>query len=89
MNVIEGDMHLIGIRPEHLTLDPAAPFRGRVRNVESTGADRFARVATPRGDMIVRLTASRPLPAAGEEVGIAFDDARLRRFDRTTGALLA
>jgi ABC-type sugar transport system ATPase subunit len=89
MNVIEGDMHLIGIRPEHLTLDPAAPFRGRVRNVESTGADRFARVATPRGDLIVRLTASRPLPAAGEEVGIAFDDARLRRFDRTTGALLA
>jgi ABC-type sugar transport system ATPase subunit len=88
MNVIEGDMHLIGIRPEHLSLDATAAFRGCVQSVETTGADRFARVRTPRGDVVVRL-AARQHAAAGEEVGIAFDEAHVRRFDSHSGALLA
>jgi ABC-type sugar transport system ATPase subunit len=88
MNVIEGDMHLIGIRAEHLSLAPDAGFRGRVLSVESTGADRFVRAATPRGEVTIRLTAEQPKPPAGEEIGIVFDQTQVRRFDRTTGALL-
>jgi ABC-type sugar transport system ATPase subunit len=88
MNVIEGDMHLIGIRAEHLSLDPDAAFRGRVVSVESTGADRFVRAATKRGEIAIRLAGQQPKPDVGEEIGIAFDDARVCRFDRTTGALL-
>ena len=89
MNVISGDMHLLGIRPEHLWLDANAVLRGRVLSVESTGADRFVRAHTPRGEVVIRLAAEQRQPAAGEKVGIAYEDARVRRFDQTTGALLA
>jgi multiple sugar transport system ATP-binding protein len=88
MNLIDGDMHLLGIRPEHVYLDPAAPLRGRVVSVESTGADRFLYCLTPRGEIVLRVPAGGPHPAAGEEIGIAYDRARTRRFDRATGKLL-
>lgn len=89
MNVIDGDMHLLGIRPEHVHLDADATFRGRIVSLESTGADRFVRATTPRGEIAMRLAAGREQPAVGDEVGIVFDDARVRRYDRTTGRLLS
>lgn len=88
MNVIDGDMHLIGIRPEHVTIDANAALRARVVAVESTGADRFVHVAAPPGEIVLRLSASRPHPAIGEEVGIAYDQTRVCHFDRSTGKLL-
>lgn len=88
MNLIDGDMHLLGIRPEHVRLDPNAALRGRVASIESTGADRFVRASTARGEVVIRLAAEQRQPAAGEDVGIAFEDARVRRFDRSTGRLL-
>lgn len=88
MNVIDGDMHLLGIRPEHVDLDANAALRGRVVSIESTGADRFVHASTPRGEIVLRLSVNRPQPAAGEEVGISFDEQRVRRFDRSTGKLL-
>ena len=88
MNLIEDDMHLLGIRPEHLDLDPTAPLRGRVVSIESTGADRFIYADTARGEVVLRLPASCAQPAIGEHVGIAYDQARVRRYDRTTGKLL-
>jgi ABC-type sugar transport system ATPase subunit len=88
MNIIDGDMHLIGIRAEHLSLDPTSAFRGRVVSVESTGADRFVRAATPKGEIVVRLAALQPKPASGETIGIAFDESHACRFDRSTGALV-
>lgn len=88
MNVIDGDMHLLGIRPEHVHFDANAQLRGRVIAVQSTGIDRFVHASTPRGDVVLRLLAQQPRPASGEEIGISFDDAGVRRFDRTTGTLL-
>lgn len=88
MNLIDGDMHLLGIRPEDATLDPAAPLRGRVLSIESTGADRFIHAGTPRGEIVLRVQAGRVHPAIGEEIGITYDQTRVRRFDRSTGKLL-
>lgn len=88
MNVIDGEMHLLGIRPEHVSIDGSAALRGRVVSIESSGADRFVHASTPRGEIVLRLPSDRPQPAIGEEAGIAFDDARIRRFDRSTGKLL-
>ena len=89
MNLIDGDMHLIGIRPEHVRFDRTAPLRGLVASVHSTGADRFVRLDTPRGTLVMRLAPGVQQPAAGEEAGIAFDDVHVRRFDRSTGRLLS
>jgi ABC-type sugar transport system ATPase subunit len=89
MNVIDGDMHLLGIRPEHIRIDAPATLRGRVVSLQSTGADRFVRVHTPRGELVARLPEGQPQPAIGEELGVAFDDARIRRYDRSTGRLLS
>lgn len=88
MNVIDGDAHMLGIRPEHVRIDANAALRGRVVSNESTGADRFLHASTPRGEIVLRLPADRPQPAPGEEIGITFDEARIRRFDRSTGKLL-
>lgn len=88
MNVIEDGMQFLGIRPEQVSLDANATFRGRVIAVESTGADRFVRASTPRGEIAIRLPAHERQPVVGEDVGIAFDEASARRYDRSTGALV-
>ena len=88
MNVLDGDECLFGIRPEHVLLDAAAPLRGRVLDVRSSGPDRYVHVRTQRGELIVRSQADLPAFSRGDEVGIRFAAAHVRRFDRSTGALL-
>jgi multiple sugar transport system ATP-binding protein len=88
MNVIDNEMDLIGIRPEHVTLDPAAALRGSVVFVQNTGGDRYLHAQTPRGDVVVRMPARAPHPAVGESVGIALNSAHICRYDRATGELL-
>ncbi|HLI96797.1 MAG TPA: ABC transporter ATP-binding protein [Candidatus Baltobacteraceae bacterium] len=88
MNVIDGDMQLLGIRPEHTYLDANSALRGHVTSMQTTGADRFLRTATTRGEIVLRLPAQQSCPAPGEEIGIGFHEDRVRRFDRSTGAIL-
>src|SRR5579884_4327330 len=88
MNVLDGDECLFVIRPEHVLLDAAAPLRGRVLDVRSSGPDRYVHVRTQRGELIVRSQADLPAFSRGDEVGIRFAAAHVRRFDRSTGALL-
>jgi ABC-type sugar transport system ATPase subunit len=88
MNLIDGDMHLLGIRPEHIHFDSSARLRGRVVSIESTGADRFLYAGTSRGEIVLRVPAGSAHPAVGEEIGIAYDETHVRRFDRASGKLL-
>lgn len=88
MNLLDGEMQITGIRPEHVHIDASAPLRGRVIARESNGADAFIHVSTPRGDVFARTAGSQIAPQIGEEVGIAFDPHFICRFDRTTGALI-
>jgi ABC-type sugar transport system ATPase subunit len=88
MNVIDGDMQLIGIRPEHVVLDPAASLRGRILWVQNTGGDRYLHAQTPRGDVVARVPGRALHLAVGESVGLAFDAAHVRHYDRATGELM-
>ncbi len=88
MNLLDGDMEITGIRPEHVTFESTSAFRGRVIAQEFTGADTFVRVATGRGELLAR-TSGVQTPQAGEQVGITFAPQHSRRFDRVTGELLA
>ena len=88
MNLLNGEMQIVGIRPEHVRIDATAQLRGRVIARESTGADAFLQLSTPRGDLLARLSGALRVPLIGEEVGISLDERFVRRFDRTTGALI-
>lgn len=86
MNVIDDDMHVLGIRAEHVLIDPNSALRGTIVSVQSTGGDRFVRTKTARGEIVLRLPAGQA-PTVGDEIGIAFEQTRLRHYDRSTGDL--
>jgi ABC-type sugar transport system ATPase subunit len=88
MNLLDGEMEIAGIRPEHVRFEDASAFRGRVVAHEYSGADTFVRIATPRGELLARCSATGALPDRGSEIGIDLPAAFVRRFDRTTGDLL-
>lgn len=88
MNVIDDDMHLLGIRPERVHIDSQARLRGVITGLQRTGADRFLRARTPRGEIVLRLLEGQSVPESGSEIGIAFEQTDVRRYDRSTGLLL-
>jgi ABC-type sugar transport system ATPase subunit len=88
MNLLDGEMEVTGIRPEHVRFDEMSAFRGRVLAHEFTGADTFVRIRSARGELLARRPAVSTLPATGEDVGIQLPAEFIRRFDRTTGELL-
>ena len=46
---------MLGVRPEHLVLDPAGPFRGPVELFERLGPLSFAHLSTPDGVIVAQL----------------------------------
>jgi multiple sugar transport system ATP-binding protein len=82
------DGTMMGLRPEHLSFDDSAPWRGQVSIVEPTGADTFVVVQTDAGAVTVRTspqTQARP----GDHVGLAVDAAHVSWFDAQSGERLA
>lgn len=87
MNMFDGALaerhqcYQLGIRPEHLRLDQAAPFAaGIVQYAENLGADTIAYIAGNDGDrFVVRLDGKVRLEA-GTTVGLAADRENLIRF---------
>jgi ABC-type sugar transport system ATPase subunit len=87
MNLLDDGMETLGIRPENVRLQNGGPLRGRVMAVESTGADAFVRMQTPKGELIARVS-SAAVPAVGDEVAVALPPEHVRRFDRAGGAAI-
>ncbi|MDB4938198.1 MAG: put [Labilithrix sp.] len=89
----EGDREvLVGVRPEHLTLDRGFEQNGDARGVvftgtlelaETTGADTFLHLTTDAGPIVARLSGHTP-PRPGERVRVRADVANIHLFDRTT-----
>jgi multiple sugar transport system ATP-binding protein len=78
---------LLGLRPEHLRLNEAAPWRGVVNLVEPTGADTYVVVDTAAGKVTVRaapLTHVRP----GDAVGLEIQAEHVTWFDQASGLRL-
>lgn len=60
---------LLGLRPEHLALDPDSAWRGVVTLVEPTGADTYVVVKTEAADVTVRVAPSTSAQV-GDAVGL-------------------
>ena len=86
MNLLDDAAETIGIRPEHVSLENGGTLIGRVRAVESTGADVFVRLATQKGELVARVSVLAA-PRVGDDVAITLPEAHVRRFDRQAGAL--
>jgi len=79
---------LVGLRPEHLTLDPQAPLKARVYLVEPMGADAWVTVELASTRLTARCEGSVSW-RVGDEVGLRFDPDRLLWFDAATGHAFA
>jgi len=82
--VHDGRLVTLGVRPEDIRLDPAAPARARVHDVENHGAEKIVTLST--GDMLLRLTvpASQKL-VVDDSVGFSWNPSRIILFDRSSG----
>lgn len=74
----------LGFRPEHVTLNEAASWRGQVMLVEPTGSDTYVVVKTQAGIMTVRTLPQVQL-RSGDPVGLQVHPDHLHWFDAKTG----
>jgi len=70
----------LGVRPEHIVLDDAAPLRGRVFGAEYLGTTQIVIIDTAHGQVRARIAAATPA-RTGEIVGLRLRPERLSVFD--------
>ncbi len=88
MNLFDEGQTIVGIRPELVrVVAPSHGENGRVVRRESTGADAYVEVETPRGRIVARVPSSNGV-GAGDLVSLEFPAPALRRFDRASGAAI-
>ena len=68
-----GTAVVLGVRPEHLALDPEGPLTGQVAVVEPLGAETVVTLDAPGEQTLVARLTEGPIPRPGEDV-------RLRPF---------
>jgi multiple sugar transport system ATP-binding protein len=84
-----GESVTVGIRPDHVTVDPTGPISGRIALVEELGENHLLYVDTEHGP---RLTARAPGNAKhriGERVSVTFDAQSCHLFKASGEALAA
>lgn len=80
----EGRKLVLGVRPEHITLTDAAPYRGRVLATEYLGTTQIITVEAQHGTLKVRAPSDQGV-RTGETVGLTFAAPKLALFDQGTG----
>ena len=83
----EGRAVTVGLRPEHLALDPGGEGLS-VDLTEALGGVSYAHLAAPTGERIVVEERGERRAARGDRVGLAFEPSRAMLFDGETGARL-
>jgi multiple sugar transport system ATP-binding protein len=76
-----------GVRPEHIYLDDAAGYRGRVVATEYLGTTQIVTLDTPNGQIKARAASSDRI-GVGQHTGLRFDPRTITLFDATTGHAL-
>ena len=76
-----------GVRPEHVRLDDAAPYRGRVRATEYLGTTQIVTMETANGEVKARLS-SADIVNVGDQTGLRFDPRTITLFDANNGRAL-
>jgi multiple sugar transport system ATP-binding protein len=83
-----GSTLLLGVRPEHVRLSGTSPLRAEVLGTEYLGTSQIVTCTTAQG-ATVRAKLGVEVPVArGDQVGLAFDAARLSLFDQASGRAL-
>ncbi len=82
----EGDI-AFGVRPEHVTLSDAAPFRGEIIATEYLGTTQIVTLKTAGGEVKARIPSTQTA-RTGESVGMAFNPKTVTLFDRQSGRAL-
>jgi len=75
---------VLGVRPEHVALTDASPYRGRVEATEYLGTTQIVTLSTPHGQIKARTPAAQTAKP-GETVGLTLNARTLSLFDDTTG----
>ena len=76
---------LMGVRPEHIAIDLAGPWRLRVETEEMLGAERLLHGRLAGSAFTLRVDAMSWSALPGDEVPLAVDAARLHWYDAETG----
>ncbi|MDW4499299.1 ABC transporter ATP-binding protein [Sulfitobacter sp. D35] len=76
-----------GVRPEHVRLDDAAPYRGRVVATEYLGTTQIVTLDTAHGALKARVASNVPV-RVGAAAGLAFDAQRVTLFENAHGHAL-
>jgi len=74
----QGPMTL-GVRPEHLSVDPHGPVAGRISLVEQLGEYALVHLDAPAGEVTVKLPDAQGVHL-GDEMRLGFDPARAHLF---------
>lgn len=77
----------LGVRPEHVTFDDQAAYRGEVIATEYLGTTQIVTIETPNGPLKAR-TSSAQTARVGEQLGLSFKSDTITLFDQTTGRAL-
>jgi multiple sugar transport system ATP-binding protein len=77
---------VVGIRPEHVAVDPAGQVASTVTVVEALGHENHVVTTTSDGGTLTARTSGDDTgPADGETVRLRLDPGRLHLFDRASG----
>ncbi|MEP2782566.1 MAG: sn-glycerol-3-phosphate ABC transporter ATP-binding protein UgpC [Pseudoruegeria sp.] len=80
---VTGDV-IVGIRPEHLTLDPKGPLVITVDEIEPTGSETHVSATTQLGVPIKMVTSSRVTADPGTQLVAGYEAEKLHLFDAKT-----
>lgn len=84
----DGAPVVIGVRPEHLVVDPDGPVKATVRAVEWLGHERLVLCDLADAEIIVRQASSDAPVRAGDVLPLSADPTEVHLFDpATTGRL--
>jgi sn-glycerol 3-phosphate transport system ATP-binding protein len=79
---------LLGVRPEHVVLDPEGSWSMRVEVVEMLGAERLVHGRLGEAPFTLRIDGMLPPPAAGDVLRLRPQPGRLHWFDPVDGRRL-
>ncbi|MGB3245716.1 MAG: ABC transporter ATP-binding protein [Sulfitobacter sp.] len=81
-----GDL-IFGVRPEHIRLDDAATYRGRISATEYLGTTQIVTIETSNGAVKARVSSSDNIKV-GDRTGLHFDPRTITLFDASNGLAL-
>lgn len=86
--LVEPGDRLVGIRPEHVQIDPSSPLRVHVDLVEQLGHETLVHGHLGETPLVVRMSSEIAAPAVADEIGVRVPTEHRHRFDASTGRRL-